>query len=360
MDGDFFPSTTRSSLPQHASTTFSDSLKSEDSDDESVECDESIDSEPDITLINELIEYIERNPPALEARKLLMEQYADCGWLNAANETAQEILKTDPADAGAKNCVAVFVANKDFTRWLKKTDGEVFGKSKRAASIDSIRETLMKRVRGLQSLLPKELQPLADEAMMHLEHELLQREYVNGDSTMYGDAVSDIPRTNFWTSEDGYAWGMDELAQAITSNGGVMRNPLSKQIFTVADIQAIVQHPLGKQLAALQVEQSKLKLGVRAKTIDELERLAKVLLVDMSEDQMPSRTAVEHFVAYLATLPDAEQKAVDGLKVPANDSHTGMEFDTVIGDAVRDAQANKVCFHKTGDLLSQAAKHLRK
>lgn len=138
-----------------------------------------------------------------------------------------------------------------------------------------------------------------------------------------------------------------------------MRNPLSKQIFTSADIRAISQHPLGKGLAVLQVEQSKLKLGVRLNTIDELEKLASILLVDTSEDQVPSRTAVEQFVAYLATLPDAEQNAVDGLKVPAKDSHTHMEYDWAIGDAVRDPQANKVCFHKTGDFLSQAVKHLR-
>lgn len=156
------------------------------------------------------------------------------------------------------------------------------------------------------------------------------------------------------------AGDMDELAQAITSNGGIMRNPLSKQMFTSADIRAIIRHPLGKGLAALQVEQSKLKLGVRPNTVSELDRLAKVLLEDMSENQIPSRTAVEHFVAYLATLPDSEQRAVDGLKVPAKDSHTFMEYDSTIGDAVRDAQANKVCFHKTGDFLSQAVKHLRK
>lgn len=65
-------------------------------------------------------------------------------------------------------------------------------------------------------------------------------------------------------------------------------------------------------------------------------------------------------MAYLATLPMSEQNAVDKLRVPATDSHTGQKFDTSIGDAVRDAQGNRVCFHKTGDLIRQAVLHLRK
>lgn len=63
-------------------------------------------------------------------------------------------------------------------------------------------------------------------------------------------------------------------------------------------------------------------------------------------------------MAYLATLPQAEQDAIDKLRVPAKDSHTGQAFDCTIGDAVRDAKANKICVHKTGDLLSQAVTYL--
>lgn len=105
------------------------------------------------------------------------------------------------------------------------------------------------------------------------EHEIFHRKYTN-DETMTLDPTSDIPRANFWTSEDGYAWDWVELARAITRGKGVMR---SKQMFTRVDIRANVQHPLGKGLQALQVEQSKLKRGVRPQTIDELDRLAKVL-----------------------------------------------------------------------------------
>jgi hypothetical protein len=36
-----------------------------------------------------------------------------------------------------------------------------------------------------------------------------------------------------------------------------------------------------------------------------------------------SREAIDEFLAYLATLPDAEQQAIDKLSVPARDSHTG-------------------------------------
>jgi len=99
----------------------------------------------------------------------------------------------------------------------------------------------------------------------------------------------------------------------------------------------------------LQVEQSKLKLGIQAKTIFELENLTKVLSEDLSEDQRPRRVAVEHLVGYLATLPGDGHRAVDELKVPAKESHTQMEFGTAIGEVMGDAQGSKVCFYKTGD-----------
>lgn len=119
---------------------------------------------------------------------------------------------------------------------------------------------------------------------------------------------------------------MEELVAAIQSNGGVMRNPLSKQMFTTEDVRNIVQHPLGKCLAALRIEQSKLSQGIRAKTIEELDKMAKVLLADMSEDQIKSRDILDAFSAYVATLPGAEQDALDKLRVPATDSHTGMNL----------------------------------
>jgi len=61
----------------------------------------------------------------------------------------------------------------------------------------------------------------------------------------------------------------------------------------------------------------------------------------------------------IKVVPDLEQKAIDGLKCPAKDSHTGQAYDSSIGEAVRDAKGNRVCFHKTGDFIGQAAAHLR-
>jgi hypothetical protein len=239
----------------------------------------------------------------------------------------------------------------DMARWLRSQSG--------SPDNDAVREALVKRVGMLSSALSNGMKRDASLALMHVEHELLHRTYVC-EETMYGDKVADIPRTRFLATEDGYPWDMEELAQAIQSNGGVMRNPLSRQMFTTEDIRTILQHPLGKGLAALGVEQGKLSKGVRPKTIEELEKMSAVLLADMSEDQMESRHVLDQFLGYVATLPGSEQKALDKLRVPAKDSHTGQAFDTTIGEAVRDAKANVVCMHKIGDFLQQAARHLKR
>ncbi|KAF2459366.1 hypothetical protein BDY21DRAFT_282503 [Lineolata rhizophorae] len=193
---------------------------------------------------------------------------------------------------------------------------------------------------------------------MHLEHEELGRKYVNSE-TMFGDDIKDIPRSNFWVSEDGYAWDMEELAQAIEANSGVMRQPLSKHMFSTADVRAIVQHPIGKRLAALSIEQGQMAKGVRRSTIDQLDGLGKTLMADQSSDQLTSRHAIDEFLAYVATLPVAEQQVLDTLRVPAMDSHTNREYDMSIGEAVQDAKGNRVCLHKTGDFIGQAVKYLR-
>lgn len=275
-----------------------------------------------------------------------------------------ETIVADCQNGGQNGLDAAVKDLEDLARWLRKSGDTAKSSAKgrsRSAGIDDqdgVREALVKRVKALKALLPSNLQALADPAMMHAEHEFLHRKYIN-DETMSFDPISEIPRSNFWASEDGYAWDMEELAGSIRSGKGVMRNPLSKQMFTRADIRTIIQHPLGKGLQALRVEQSKLKRGVRPQTIDELDKLAKVLLGDLTEDGKPSHFAVEVFVSYLETLPKSEQKAVDDLKVPAKDSHTGMSFDSTIGEAVKDVQGNRVCSHKAGDFLTQAVKHLR-
>lgn len=81
--------------------------------------------------------------------------------------------------------------------------------------------------------------------MMHVRHDFIQQDYMNSE-IIFDDALPNVPRTNLRAIDDGYAWDMDKLAQAITSNGGIVRNPLSKQMFIVPDIRAIVQHPLCK------------------------------------------------------------------------------------------------------------------
>lgn len=94
---------------------------------------------------------------------------------------------------------------------------------------------------------------------------------------------------------------MGELAQAITSNGGVFRNPLSRDMFTPKDVKGILMHPLGKSLSALAVEQHEMSKGVRPATIEQMEKLSHILLEDQSTDTIPSRKAVDEFLAYVAT-----------------------------------------------------------
>ena len=274
-----------------------------------------------------------------------------------------EAIVADSKDGGRNGLNAAIKDLEDLVRWCRisadSTKSSSKGKEKSTGKDDkdSIREAMVGRVKALKALLPEKLQPIASLAMMHAEHEVLHRKYINNETTDF-EPVSDIPRSKFWASEDGYAWDMEELARSITSGKGVMRNPLSKQMFTRADIRMIIQHPLGKGLQALQVEQSKLKRGVRPQTINEIDRLAKVLLADMSEDGKPSHLAVEVFVSYLETLPSSEQEAMNNLKVPARDSHTGIEFDATIGETVKDVEGNRICGHKAGDLLAQAVKYL--
>jgi hypothetical protein len=160
-------------------------------------------------------------------------------------------------------------------------------------------------------------------------------------------------------TEDNYAWDMEELANAIVANSGVMRNPLSRAMFSPEDVRRIIAHPLGSRLQPLQMAQSQLRRGVRPATIDRLAQLSQVMLVDQSPDAAPTRKAIDEFLVYVASLPQPEQDALDNLKVPAADSHTGQAYDSTIGESVRDARANRTCSHKTGDFLGQAARFLR-
>lgn len=167
-------------------------------------------------------------------------------------------------------------------------------------STDKIRDSLVKRKAALVTALPEELKIHCETALMHIEHEQLDRNYANTE-TMYGDEVRDIPRSNFYVTEDNYAWDMDELVAAIRAGSGVLRNPLSKQMFTPNDVKGIYMHPLAKSLTALAVEQKEMSKGVRPETITRMEKLSSTLLEDQSADAMPSRHAVDEFLAYIAT-----------------------------------------------------------
>ena len=438
--------------------------------------------EPDLALIAELLEMIDREPPAIGARKLLVEQYLAIGWIDAAREAIQLLgrlapndgevgdwaksfppmandallpspatknkrgrqrpvgsvtpvslpgdaaqqgtvkedfikslklfkmraanlfrdtkslgnlesdtganlqssrhmdrlealaegrittvtrLRTSATESGANSLPAPQPQSVKAVAWAMKAEPEKslglvvadFSEIvdwKRSLTVedtepddDMIREILVKRSRALEAILNDESRRYPSIALTHIEHELLNRKYVN-DETMLGDRIEDIPRDSFFVSEDGYAWEMNELVQAITVNGGVMRNPLSRKMFSPYDVALIVQHPIGKSLAALQIEQHELAKGVRSTTVDQMHKLAKILLEDQGADQVPSRHAMDEFFAYLATLPDSEQKALDKLRVPAKDSHTGQAYDASIGESLRDAKGQRTCTHKTG------------
>lgn len=171
---------------------------------------------------------------------------------------------------------------------------------KSATKSDGLRDALVKRKTAIEVALPDELRSLCQVAFMHMEHELLDRNYTNTE-TMYGDAVKAIPRSKFLVTEDNYAWDMEELVAAIKAGSGVLRNPLSKQLFTPGDIRDILMHPLAVSLAALAVEQKEMSKGVRPETITRMEKLSSILLEDQSADTLPSRHAVDEFLAYVAT-----------------------------------------------------------
>jgi hypothetical protein len=395
--------------------------------------------DPDILLISELLEEISRNPPAVPARKLLVEHYISVGWLEAATENAKELKTLAPRDRDVANFLEILhkkpdpppaekqtpsissatvpsarvwdprigryrkataddyarkdsvistpelngdieTARQDLTqgyqalrakaksvlsdlvrlqtlqkkaglpssrnvakiqaiadrgvsssanragppgssrsiartirdkpeeamslaiidledtmKWTREPHGRPSG-----ADDDAVRDVLVKRSDAVQSALPDDLKIYCELALMHIEHEYLKRNYANTE-TMLGDEVKDIPRANFYVTEDNYAWDMEELVQAIRANNGVLRNPLSKDMFTPKDVKGILLHPLGKPLAALAVEQREMSKGVRAETITQMEKLAAILLEDQSSDTLPSRKAVDEFLAYIAT-----------------------------------------------------------
>lgn len=210
---------------------------------------------------------------------------------------------------------------------------------------DAIRDRLVKRKTLLEAALPGSMQKFSAAALTQIEREHLQKGYVNS-QTMLLDKIENIPKENFFASEDNYAWDMEELADAITASGGVMRNPMSKELFSKSDVRMILAHPLGKRLKLLEEEQSRMKKGVRPATINWIEKLGRIMVAEEAIDAAPSRAAMDEFLAFVATIPETEQKTINSLKIEARDGFSGQAFDYTIGDSVSDAKANTTCFHK--------------
>ena len=210
---------------------------------------------------------------------------------------------------------------------------------------DALRDRLVKRRVLLEAALPAPMAIYTTEALALVERKFLRKEYVNSE-TMLGDAIADVPPANFFVSEDNYAWDMEELAKALAVNDGVMRNPLSKDMFSEVDIRRILAHPLGARLKPIRLAQSQLRRGLRPETIRRTKELGMVLLADQTENTAPSRSAMDEFLAYVATLPDSEQQTINSLKIPATDKLNGNPYDYTIGQSVQDAKANLTCLHK--------------
>ncbi|KAH6665779.1 hypothetical protein B0J14DRAFT_605882 [Halenospora varia] len=225
--------------------------------------------------------------------------------------------------------------------------------------VDDIRERLMKRKELMEAALPETLSDIPAIALTQIEREHLQKQYINTE-TMLGDRIEDIPKQNFFVSEDNYAFDMEELIQALIANDGVMRNPLSRVIFSESEIRKILAHPSSERLRPIQLAQSQLRKGIRSATIERVAKLGEIMLADQSPDARNCRDAVEEFLAYVVTLPKKEQETINSLKIPGKDKFSQQAFDYTIGESVRDAKANTTCFHKVGDFLTQAAAYLRK
>ena len=210
---------------------------------------------------------------------------------------------------------------------------------------EKLRQRLMKRQTLLEAALPEAMKPDIAAAFRLAERQHLSKKYENTE-TMLGDKIEDILRPNFFASEDNYAFDMEELAQAIEAQSGVMRNPLSRRMFSESDIKTILDHPIGRRLKPLEEEQNRQKKGVRTETITKMDELSKVMLADMSMDGGPSQRAIDEFLAFVATLPSQEQTTIRRLKIPGTDKNTGQAFDYSISESVADAKGGVTCYHK--------------
>ena len=166
---------------------------------------------------------------------------------------------------------------------------------------DELRNALVQRMRNVQEALPDSLKAHCELGFMHIEHENLNRNYANTQTLLLHEPIHSIERQHFYVTEDNWAWDVPELAQAIEANGGVMRNPMTGDMFTTKDIHNLIMHPDGKHLAALQIAQQDLLQGVRPETITRMEKLAGIMVAQRSQNWSESWEQIGAFQAYVAT-----------------------------------------------------------
>ncbi|EMR66898.1 hypothetical protein UCREL1_6110 [Eutypa lata UCREL1] len=107
-------------------------------------------------------------------------------------------------------------------------------------SNDQIRQRLIHRKILLEAALPPSAVPALEAAMTHVERKKLQKRYANT-TTMCGDAIEDIPRENFYVSEDNHAWDMEELVGWLTTREGAMTSRRSDALCWT--IRALMRRP---------------------------------------------------------------------------------------------------------------------
>jgi hypothetical protein len=222
-----------------------------------------------------------------------------------------------------------------------------------ASGNDFVRDAITKRIHVFNAVLSDALQKLTPIALMHLEHEELGKAYANK-QTMLRLPIANIPRESFWVTEDGFAWKMDELAQALIANGGEMRNPINHRMFSDRDVQAIHSHPLTKNLDMSQRKQPDIRISALSsmeETIDKLDELANTMVSDISADRLPSRKGLEEFLVYLLRLPKSEQNSIDELQLP------GVKF--TLAQLLEAALARRFSLFRTAELIEKAAESLR-
>lgn len=166
---------------------------------------------------------------------------------------------------------------------------------------DHLRDDSFRRLSALKTSLPSRLQPQCDLAWVHIERVHFTKSYANDTTMLLLEPLSTIPRETFFVTEDNWAWDLAELAQAITAQGGIMRNPMTGEMFTPNDIRGILAHPQGKHLAAIHVAQEKMFQGVRQETINRMEALAEIMEGEQGNMWKDSWEEIMGFQAYIAT-----------------------------------------------------------